>query len=110
MNIFFGGINMLKKKYLKSKPVCKVTFKLEKSYVGDVDSITLVGDVNGWDETITPLKKLKNGSFTLAMDIDNGQEIQFRYLVNDEYWINDDAADKYLPSPFPGIDNSVITI
>jgi len=101
---------MLKKKYLKSKPECKVTFKLEKSYVGDVDSIALVSDINGWDEVGTPLKKLKNGSFTLDMNLENQKEYQFRYHVNNEYWINDDAADKYLPSPFPGIDNSVVAI
>ncbi|MBN2280874.1 MAG: isoamylase early set domain-containing protein [Candidatus Marinimicrobia bacterium] len=101
---------MLKKKYLKSKPVCKVTFKLKKSYVGDVDSINLVGDINGWDEKATSLKKLKNGDFTVDLDMETGSEYQFRYRVNHEYWINDDAADKYLPSPFPGIDNSVISI
>ena len=101
---------MIKKKYLKSKNQYKVTFKLEKSYIGEVISVNLVSDINNWNEKNLPLKKLKNGSFKLELNLDIGKEYQFRYLVNKNYWINDDQADSYLPSPFPGIDNSVISI
>jgi len=101
---------MIKKKYLKSKPECKVTFVISKDFVGDVGSVNIVGDMNDWDEINTPMKKLKNGNFTLDLKLATNQEYQFRYRVNDEYWINDDSADKYLPSPFPGIDNSVLTV
>lgn len=101
---------MLKKKYLKSKPECKVTFRLGKDYIGEADSVKIVGDINNWDENATPMKKLKDGTFTIDINLENEHEYQFRYRVNNDYWVNDDAADKYLPSPFPGIDNSVVII
>jgi len=99
---------MLKKKNLKSKSQCKVTFRLNKSYVGIADSVNLVGDMNNWDMESYPMKKLKNGDFTLDLHLDNDREYQFRYHVNHNYWINDEAADKYISSPFPGVDNSVL--
>jgi hypothetical protein len=101
---------MLKKKYLKSGSLCKVTFRLEKNYVGDVDTIDLLGDMNQWDPNGTTMKKIKNGCFTLNLNLESNRDYQFRYLVNRKYWINDDAADSYLPSPFPGVDNSVVSV
>ncbi len=101
---------MLKKRYLKSKPKCKVTFKLTKEYIGEVDKVNLVGDMNNWNESDTELKKLKDGSFKLNLNLDTDQEYNFRYKVNDDYWINDDDADEYSPTPYPGVDNSVVAI
>ena len=48
-----------KKQYLKSKAVCKVTFKLSKEQAHAADSVRLVGDFNSWDQASTPMKKLK---------------------------------------------------
>ena len=101
---------MLKKKYLKSKPKCKVTFRLEKSYVDGASSVDIVGDFNNWDENATPMKKLKNGDFKYEANLDIDTEYQFRYKVNKDYWVNDDQADNYSPSPYPGIDNSVVSL
>ena len=96
---------MLKKQFLKSKPVCKVTFYLPESVEGEV--AYLVGDFNEWDEASTPMTRLKDGRFKVTIDLDAGEEYQFRYLVDGE-WHNDWEADKYLPNPFSG-DNSVVS-
>ena len=101
---------MLKKRYLKSKPECKVTFKLDKSYIGNVNSVHLVGEMNDWSEEATPLKKLKDGSFKIELNLDKDREYRFRYRVDRNYWINDNDADKYQPSPYPGIDDSVVVV
>ncbi len=101
---------MLNKKYLKSKPECKVTFRLHKKYIGNVDSVNLIGDANDWNNETNPMKKLKNGDFKIEINLKVGKEYQFRYKVNNTYWVNDDQADKYIPSPFPHIDNSVICV
>jgi 1,4-alpha-glucan branching enzyme len=98
-------IKMLKKQYLKTKPVCKVTFSLPASVQGE--NVYLVGDFNGWDEEATPMKRLKDGSFAITLDLDKDKEYQFRYLVNGSEWHNDWEADKYVPNPFSG-DNSVV--
>ncbi len=101
---------MFTKQYLKSKKVCKVRFKLQKKVIGPAETVHLVGDFNNWDENAGAMKKLKNGDFSAALDLELDQSYQFRYLVDDSRWINDESADLYLPSPFQGEDNSVITI
>ena len=96
---------MLKKQFLKTKPVCKVTFSLPEAIQGE--TVFLVGDFNNWNETATPMKRQGNGSFLVTVELDKNREYQFRYLVNATEWHNDWAADKYLPNPFSG-DNSVV--
>lgn len=99
----------IKKKYLKSKPICKVTFSLPKEAAATASKVHLVGDFNNWKKKASPLKKLKNGTFKIEMDLPCGKEYQFRYLIDNTTWENDWAADKYVPSEF-GNDNSVVVI
>jgi 1,4-alpha-glucan branching enzyme len=96
---------MLKKQYLKTKSVCKVTFYLPEAINGD--EVFLVGDFNDWDETATPMERLKDGRYKVTLNLEKGQEYQFRYLVDGE-WHNDWEADKYVLNPFSG-DNSVVS-
>lgn len=96
---------MLKKQYLKSKPICKVTFYLPAAV--KAETVHLVGDFNNWDEHSTPMKKLKDDRFTVMLELESGHEYQFRYLVDQSEWHNDWEADKYVPNPFSG-DNSVV--
>ncbi len=96
---------MLKKQYLKTKSVCKVTFSLPAAVQGE--TVFLVGDFNNWDEKATPMKRQKDGSFNTVIDLEKGREYQFRYLVNGTEWHNDWEADRYVPNPFSG-DNSVV--
>lgn len=98
---------MLEKNYLKTKTVCKVTFSLPAAVQGE--NVFLVGDFNEWSETATPMKRQKDGSFTVTLELDKGKEYQFRYLVNGSEWHNDWQADRYVPNPFSG-DNSVVAI
>jgi 1,4-alpha-glucan branching enzyme len=98
---------MLDKNYLKTRNVCKVTFSLPAAVQGE--NVFLVGDFNEWSETATPMKRQKDGSFTVTLELDKGKEYQFRYLVNGSEWHNDWQADRYVPNPFSG-DNSVVAI
>ncbi|RDV27386.1 glycoside hydrolase [Alteromonas aestuariivivens] len=100
----------LKKQYLKSKPVCKVTFRLNSEEAGNADSAKLVGDFNAWNASVEPMKKLKNGDFTQTIELEKDQEYQFRYLLDDETWENDWSADSYQPSPVSLEDNSVVIV
>ena len=94
-----------KRQFLKSKPICKVTFKMNV----DATSLVLVGDFNGWDETAAPMKKSKDGSFTVTVEMESGCEQQFRYIADGNKWMNDEAADKYVTSSL-GSENSVIVL
>lgn len=96
---------MLKKQYLKSKPEVKVTFSLPAAVQGE--TVFLVGDFNQWNESATPMKQQKDGSFSVTLNLAKGEEFQFRYLVNGTEWHNDWEADKYVPNPYSG-DNSVV--
>lgn len=100
----------LKKQLLKSKPVCKVTFKLSKEAADGGQSACLVGDFNDWDKSATPMKALKTGGFSVTVDLETGRDYQFRYLVDGARWENDDEADRYEFSPFAGSENSVVEV
>lgn len=101
---------MFTKKYLKTKPICKVTFKILKKDIGPAKSVNITGEFNDWNTESTPMKKLKSGDFTFHIDLVKNKAYQFRYLVDNEKWVNDNSADAYYPSPFPGVDNSVISL
>ncbi|MBW2569378.1 MAG: isoamylase early set domain-containing protein [Deltaproteobacteria bacterium] len=100
----------IKKQYLKSKPICKVTFRLSGEAVGSVGSANIVGEFNDWNIYATPMKKLKNGSFTVAIDLEPNKEYQFRYLMDDKIWGNDEGADKYVSHPYGDGENSVVVL
>jgi len=98
---------MLKKQYLKRGTV-KVDFVLPPAIAAEASSAYLVGDFNNWDESATPMTKLKNGTFKVTLELEPGRDYKFRYLVNGDQWHNDWDADRYEPNPFSG-DNSVVS-
>jgi 1,4-alpha-glucan branching enzyme len=99
----------IKKEYLKTKDVCKVTFRLPKVAASGAMKASIVGDFNNWNIYATPMKKLKSGDFTITLELEPNKEYQFRYLIDDDRWENDWNADKYVKSPF-GSDNSVVYV
>jgi len=101
----------LKKQYLKSKPVCKVTFSVEEEAASGAGKIELLGDFNDWNEKeAILLKKFKNGSFKVTIDLPIGKDYQFKYLVDGTKWENDWEADSYVASGVSAEDNSVVTV
>jgi 1,4-alpha-glucan branching enzyme len=100
----------LKKQYLKSKTVCKVTFKISKEEAKEAGKVAIVGDFNDWDQTSIPMKKLKNGGFTATVNLEKDSAYQFRYLLDDKSWENDWQADAYVPSSVSLEDNSVVNV
>jgi len=99
----------IKKQFLKTRPVCKVTFRLGPKDVKDAKEVCIAGDFNNWDTRKTPMDRLKNGTFKKILDFETGREFQFRYVVDQTTWINDPEADKYLPSGH-GDENCVIVL
>ena len=103
---------MIKKQYVKSRDVYKVVFEIPLNHLPDdvkVNTVTVVGDFNDWDETSTPLKKLKKGTYKTTVEIKNKGEYQFRYLINGNIWVNDWAADDYRPGSH-GEDNCILRL
>ncbi len=100
----------LKKRYLKTKPVCKVTFRVTKAAANSAKRINLVGDFNNWGITETPMKPLKSGEFTVTVDLDTSRAYEFRYILDGIRWENDVEADRYVRSNFADCENSVVDI
>ncbi len=100
----------IKKEFLKTKNVCRVTFRLPKAAAPDAKSVYIVGDFNNWDIHTNPMKKRKNEDYTISLDLESGREYQFRYLIDESKWENDWKADKYVKSPYGDSDNSVVIV
>ena len=100
----------IKKQFLKSKPVCKVTFRIPEEIGNSAQTAHVVGEFNDWSFLATPMRRLKSGAFTATLDLNQGREYQFRYLLDKKTWKNDAEADKFVPTPFGDSDNSVILL
>ena len=98
----------MKKQFLKTKPICRVRFELSKEASREAKTASIVGEFNCWDPKVTPMKKSKEGQFSATVDLETGKEFQFRYVLDGTIWENDSEADKYIPSCFHGIENSVV--
>ncbi len=100
----------LQKRYLKTRPLSKVTFRLPAEAAPAAKSVFLVGDFNAWDPKATPMSQLKSGDYKVTLDLEVGQEYAFRYFIDGQTWINDWEADKYAPTGIGTEENSVVTV
>ncbi|MEL7122629.1 MAG: glycoside hydrolase family 13 [Bacteroidota bacterium] len=103
---------MLKKQFKNGHASCEVTFVLPKDHVQTENNaaIKVLGEFNdwSWDKGLI-LNSIEN-EYVASIELEPGKSYQFRYLVEGGTWLNDPAADAYVSSPFPGIDNSVVTV
>ncbi|NIV38319.1 MAG: glycoside hydrolase [Anaerolineae bacterium] len=101
---------MLKKRYIKSRKVAKITFEVPEAELPEgiaVDSLHVVGEFNNWDPAATPMVRRRGRVYRATVELEPGGEYKFRYLVNGEHWCNDWHADGYVASP-TGEDNCVV--
>ncbi len=96
----------ISKQYLKTKPVCKVTFTVPAK---EAKKVAVVGDFNNWNPKGSMLKKLKNGNFKGTFDLPKENTFEFRYLVDGAY-VNDEAADRYQWNEYAGAENAVLEL
>ena len=89
----------------------KVTFSLSAAIVGEATSAILLGEFNNWDANngIT-LKKQKDGSLKATANLEAGKSYQYRYLLNDGRWVNDERAENYVHASGFAVENCVITV
>lgn len=96
----------IKKQFVKSKPVCKVTFSVAEK---DAKEVAVIGDFNNWDPQAGVLKQLKNGTFKTVIELDLDKSYEFKYLIDGTYK-NESEADSQKWNEFAGAENSVITL
>jgi 1,4-alpha-glucan branching enzyme len=97
----------IKKKYLKARPACQVTFLLPQEAAPEAESVGILGEFNNWSQDAHPLRKLKNGDFTVTLELETGRSYRFRYIIDGWKYENDWYADRYEPNPYGGEDSVV---
>ena len=97
----------ISKQYLKTKPVCKVTFTVPAE---EAKKVAVVGDFNNWKENKgSALKKLKNGIFKGTIELPKETKYEFKYLIDGNY-VNEPEADGYQWNDFAGAENAVLEL
>ncbi|OZV67199.1 isoamylase early set domain-containing protein [Winogradskyella aurantia] len=96
------------KQYLKSKPVCKVTFTVPAE---EAKKVAVVGSFNEWNtKKAVQLKKLKNGNFKGTVDLEKDNSYEFRYLVDGKTYANDEQADSYAWNDYAAAENCILNL
>lgn len=90
---------------VNDKTVARVTFSLPASTWAD--SVHLVGDFNQWDRNAHPFAQQLDGAWSITVELELGHAYQFRYLINQRDWSNDQQADAHVYNIY-GSDNFVI--
>lgn len=98
---------MIRKTFVEDdgKAIARVTFILPDSIWAD--KIHLVGDFNDWNRTSHPFRRDRRGNWTITVDLEVGRAYQFRYLLDNQQWVNDNQADAYVYNSY-GSDNFVV--
>ena len=70
----------------------KITFTLPAANVIGAEGCVLLGEFNNWNlEEGIYLKKQADGSMTAEIELAAGKNYQYRYLLSNGRWVNDDA-------------------
>lgn len=94
----------IKKQFIKTKPVCKVTFSISAK---EASSVAVTGDFNNWSRV--ELAKLKNGTFKGVFELPKDASYEYKYVIDGAY-INDPEADGFKWNDFAGSENSVVEL
>ncbi len=88
----------------------KVKFILSADIVADATEGLLLGEFNNWDiENGFTMKKAKDGSLMATVSLEEGRIYQYRYLLNDGRWVNDQNA-QYVHDERFHVENCVIEV
>lgn len=96
----------IEKKYLKSKPVCKVTFTVPAK---EAEKVSVIGDFNDWEASQGELKKLKNGNFKGTFELPKDNSFEFKYLVDGEH-VDEPEADGQRWNDYAGRENPLLVV
>lgn len=95
----------IKKQFLKSKPVCKVSFKVSKEEAAGAGQVAVLGDFNSWNPEEGAMNALKDGSFSLTLELEAGKSYRFRYLADGSRWFDEAEADGIEAGEFGAANN-----
>lgn len=92
---------MVEKSFVRTERgvVAYVTFTLPEGLWAD--SISLVGDFNGWDTAAHPMRRDHQGRWTITIELEPNRTYEFLYYCDGE-WLTDSHADGYVENQYGG--------
>jgi 1,4-alpha-glucan branching enzyme len=100
-----GAWHVIKQTPVKGSDKVKVNFVLPKDSAAG--KVSVVGDFNGWDPYVHPLRPRSNGTKSVTVTLPVSQRFAFRYLDEHGQWLDDEAASEYVDNGIGGV-NSVV--
>jgi 1,4-alpha-glucan branching enzyme len=83
---------MIKLAPVKGTDTVKITFALALDEADQ--AVSVVGDFNGWNPLVHPLKKRSNGTRSVTVEAAANADYRFKYLVDGGEWRNDPDAEQ----------------
>jgi 1,4-alpha-glucan branching enzyme len=96
---------MVQKTYYKTKDYCKVKFSLTPE---NAETVAILGLNSDWENAVS-MKKKKDGTFNIEVNLPKDSSHEFKYLVDETIWLNEEEADAQQVNVYGGT-NSVITL
>jgi len=84
-----------------------ITFEIPGSVWAD--RIHLVGDFNSWDRQSLPFRLTRQDTWQVELELEQGREYRFRYLVDGADWRSDRHADLHTLGSDGALDSVIIT-
>jgi len=100
----------LKKSFIDTTQKFKVTFELPVTENNTEKEVRVVGDFNDWNWDAAPTMSISENYYKVDIELLPGKKYEYRYLINNEHWANDNNADDYSPSPCDDINNCVLIL
>jgi predicted flap endonuclease-1-like 5' DNA nuclease len=89
----------------------KVSFTLPAEFVGGASAGILIGEFNNWNpqEGIN-LQKQEDGSMAAELVLTTGKAYQYRYLLSDGRWVNDNNTKKFSDVYGYAVENCLVEV
>ena len=89
----------------------KIAFTLPAEAVAGASEAILLGDFNNWNPEKAPkLERQADGSYKAFAQLEEGNTYHYRFLLDNERWVNDYNAQNYVYDPGFYVDNCEITV
>jgi len=100
---------MVTKQKINKRKNCRVRVTFAMPAVDGCDCLYLVGKFDKWNESAYRMQCADDGMWSLALELETGHDYQYRYRTDKGVWLNDPAANGYMPEP-DGPDSSVVRV
>ena len=103
---------MISRKRHCQNDMVEVVFEFDRP---EARRVLLFCDVEDWEpiqmrRSLMRRSRRGAGPFRARVIVAMGEQAQFRYLVDDDEWVDDEYADGYCPNPFGSVNSVVCAI